>query len=75
MTGGKIYLVWTQPYDDGAQDIEIFTDKWEAEQRVQKGTEYMRREHIPAGEMRTEAFIMFPTNEMPFDQDELDCNY
>ena len=74
MTSGKIYFVWTQPYDDGAQDIEFFTDKWEAEQRVKKGNEYLKREHIPALEMMTEALIVFPTGEMPFDEDELECD-
>lgn len=74
MTSGKIYFVWTQPYDDSAQDIEIFTDEQEAKQRVKKVNEFMAREHIPAVEMMTEAFIIFPTNETPFDKDELECN-
>jgi hypothetical protein len=74
MTGGKIYVVWCQPYDDGAQDIRVFAIKEEAEEYQYKIGRELAKERIPAIMEMTEAFIMFPTNIMPFDKDELECN-
>lgn len=70
MTGGKIYLVWTQPYDDGAQDIRIFTIKEEAEEYKNKIWREMVKDGIPAIMEMTEAAIMIEGNS-PFDEDEL----
>lgn len=73
MKTGKIYVVWCQPYNDCAQDIRIFTIKEEAEEYQHKIWHELAKEGIPAIMEMTEAFIMFPTDTMPFDEDELEC--
>lgn len=71
MTKGKIYLVWCQPYDDCAQDVQIFTIKSEAEEYRDKIWREMVKDGIPAIMEMTEAFIFIEKNS-PFDEDELD---
>lgn len=70
MKTGKIYFVWCQPYDDCAQDIQVFVDDFLAKEYYKEQQAYCRKEHIPAVMEMTEAMVIFPNDTIPFDEDE-----
>lgn len=70
MKTGKIYFVWCQPYDDCAQDIQVFADDFFAEKYYKEQTEYCRKEEIAAEMKMTEAMVIFPNDTIPFEEDE-----
>lgn len=70
MKTGKIYFVWCQPYDDCAQDIQVFADAFLAEEYYKEQKEYCCKEQIPARMEMTEAMVIFPNDIIPFREDE-----
>lgn len=70
MKTGKIYFVWCQPYDDCAQDIQVFTDDFLAEEYYKEQKEYCCKEQIPAIMEMAEAMVIFPNDTIPFDEEE-----